>query len=352
MKTSKLHSSLLAATIVALACHGTSRADETISFAGKTVTMTIGNAAGGGTDLYGRLLGRYLVTHLPGNPALVVLNQPGAGGVIALNSWVVRAKPDGTAVTIGAQSQTDPATLLETQAKYDPRSLTYIGGIGAHSQALFVSKDAQARLTDKSAPPVITGVVGSVPRSGMYQAFWGAAILGWNIKWVHGYSNSAELRQALERGEVEMTAFGSVNDIRHLLATGKFVVAAQTGAVKGKERQPLPILGNTPLMAGLMRGKITDSLAQMAYDYWDNVTQIGTWLAMPPDVPAPITEVYVRAFDATVNDPEYASAIAKLAPDAPVVTRPDLVRLVDRLTAVSPETLDYLRTELKRQRFD
>ncbi len=214
------------------------RAADAVSFAGKTVTMTIGNAAGGGTDLYGRVLGKYLVTHLPGKPTLVVINQPGAGGVISLNLWVVRAPADGTAVTIGAQSQTDPATLIETQAKYRPRDLTYVGGVGSHSQALFVGQSAIGRLTDRSAVPVVTGIVGSVPRSGMYQAFWGAAFLGWNIRWVHGYSQSAELRQALERGEVDMTAFGSVTDIEQLLASGKFTVVAQTGAVKGGKREP------------------------------------------------------------------------------------------------------------------
>ena len=212
-------------------------------------------SAGGGTDLYGRVLGKYLVNHLPGKPTLVVINQPGAGGVISLNLWVVRAPTDGTAVTIGAQSQTDPATLIETQAKYSPRDLTYVGGVGSHSQALFLGKAAVPRLTDRSAAPVVTGIVGSVPRSGMYQAFWGAAFLGWNVRWVHGYSQSAELRQALERGEVDMTAFGSVTDIEQLLATGKFTVVAQTGAVKGGKREHLPMLGETPIMADLKIGR-------------------------------------------------------------------------------------------------
>src|SRR4029077_7533123 len=50
-----------------------------VSFAGKTITMTIGFGAGGSVDLYGRTLGQYLTQHLPGHPALVVLNQLGAG---------------------------------------------------------------------------------------------------------------------------------------------------------------------------------------------------------------------------------------------------------------------------------
>jgi tripartite-type tricarboxylate transporter receptor subunit TctC len=49
-----------------------------MSFAGKTITMTIGFGAGGGVDLYGRMLGRHLTRYLPGHPGLIVLNQLGA----------------------------------------------------------------------------------------------------------------------------------------------------------------------------------------------------------------------------------------------------------------------------------
>ena len=49
---------------------GPAVAQESPSFAGKTITMTIGFGAGGSVDLYGRTLGQYLVQHLPGHPSL------------------------------------------------------------------------------------------------------------------------------------------------------------------------------------------------------------------------------------------------------------------------------------------
>src|SRR3954462_14975672 len=98
------------AGLAALAVAGASppAAADDVSFAGKTITMTIGNAAGSGIDLYGRVLGRHLAQHLPGHPSLVVLNQPGAGGLIAYNSWVKKAKPDGLSVTVGGLTEIDP----------------------------------------------------------------------------------------------------------------------------------------------------------------------------------------------------------------------------------------------------
>ena len=72
------------------------------------------------------------------------------------------------------------------------------------------------------------------------------------------------------------------------------------------------MLGETPIMADLMAGKIADPLAQKAFAYWDNVTQIGSWLALPPKVAEPIVATYVKAFGDTIKDPEYRAAADQL----------------------------------------
>lgn len=327
-------------------------AQEEPSFAGKTITMTIGFGAGGSVDLYGRTLGRYLVRYLPGQPSLIVVNQLGAGGVVALNSWVAKAEPNGLAVTIGAELQTDPDALIRTQAKYDTTSFNYVGGLSAYSQGLFVNKDAVARVTDKSQKPVIMGLVGSTLRSGNYQVLWGTAVLDWNVKWVRGYPSTAELRQALERGEIEMSTFGASRDIKGLLESGNFKVVSQGGTVKNGQRVPRAVFGDAPILANLVKGKITDPLALKAFDYTENVSQIGMWLALPPKTPEPIVAAYVKAFEATLNDREYQADFAKIDPDSPVATKSDIEALVGKLAKVSPETVEYIQDEMKRQDVD
>src|SRR5262249_6171733 len=116
-------------------------AKDEISFAGKTITMTIGFAAGRGGDLFSRRVGGHLARYLPGHPSLIVLNQLGAGGVVALNDWANKAEPNGLFATIGAQSQIDPDAVIRTRAKYDPTTFNYVGGLAAYSQGLFVRKD-------------------------------------------------------------------------------------------------------------------------------------------------------------------------------------------------------------------
>ena len=70
-KRARISVGICAAGLMALAAAGASpsAAAEDLSFAGKTISMIIGNAGGSGTDIYGRTLARSLAQHLPGHPS-------------------------------------------------------------------------------------------------------------------------------------------------------------------------------------------------------------------------------------------------------------------------------------------
>ena len=321
------------------------------AFADKTVNMTIGFAAGGGVDLYGRTIGRYVVRRLPGTPALVVQNQPGAGGVVALDDWPQKADRTGLSVTVGAQSQTDPDALLRAHARFDPTAFEMIGGLGAYSQGLFIRTDALPRLRDKSAPPVVMGMVGATLRGGTYQVLWGGSLLGWNVRWVRGYPSTAEVRQALERGEIDMATFGASKDFDYLRKTGRFTVLSQTGQVQAGRRVKRPALGEAPIFSDLVRDKIADPQVRLAFRYWEEVSQVGMWLALPPQTPKTIVSAWVRAFDGAADDPNYQRDYARIDPDSIVAHRDDIRALASQLAKVTPQTLAYLDGELARQGF-
>src|SRR5262249_45211998 len=54
-------------------------------FKGKTINLYIGFAPGGTYDYYSRLFARFIGRHIPGNPAVVAQNMPGAGSFLAAN---------------------------------------------------------------------------------------------------------------------------------------------------------------------------------------------------------------------------------------------------------------------------
>src|SRR5262245_15407796 len=69
-------------------------------YRGKTVTLTVGYSVGGGYDTYARILARHVGKYIPGNPAVVVQNMPGAGSLKAANYMFNVAPKDGTAIGI------------------------------------------------------------------------------------------------------------------------------------------------------------------------------------------------------------------------------------------------------------
>ena len=65
-------------------------------YAGKTITMLVGSATGGGYDLYSRLIARYWTNYIPGNPSIVIRNMPAAGSLVAMNTMANASPTDGT----------------------------------------------------------------------------------------------------------------------------------------------------------------------------------------------------------------------------------------------------------------
>src|SRR5215468_11196175 len=100
-------------------------------FAGKTVTITIGNTAGGTYDLMGRLLARHLGRHLPGQPTVIADNMPGAGTLRAANYIANVAPKNGTALGIVSETLAVEQALKNAAVQYDAATLTWIGRVAA-----------------------------------------------------------------------------------------------------------------------------------------------------------------------------------------------------------------------------
>jgi tripartite-type tricarboxylate transporter receptor subunit TctC len=82
---------------------------------GKTITLVVSYAAGGGADLMARLIAPRLAEAL--GQTVVVDNKPGASGQIAA-SQVARATPDGTQLLLDASSFAVNPSLF-TKLPYD-----------------------------------------------------------------------------------------------------------------------------------------------------------------------------------------------------------------------------------------
>src|SRR5215813_1504149 len=124
--------SVAIALVVALGGPG-AHAEDVPDFKGKTVTIIASFEAGGPYDFYSRLVGRYIGSHLPGNPVVVVQNMPGAGGLRGANYLYNVAARDGTLLGVVSQTVAVGQVLGTTPGiQYDARKYTWIGRINSN----------------------------------------------------------------------------------------------------------------------------------------------------------------------------------------------------------------------------
>ncbi len=123
--------------LASLALAAQARADAVADFyKGRTVTLIVGYGPGGGYDLFARLMARHLGRHIPGNPAVVVQNMPGAGSLRATNFLYTVAPRDGA--TIGSFARDMPLLAIlkaNTAAVFDPRKFTWLGSSSDYSRS-------------------------------------------------------------------------------------------------------------------------------------------------------------------------------------------------------------------------
>jgi putative tricarboxylic transport membrane protein len=342
---------LFALSLLAMVVAGSSggAAAEPVSFKGKTITMIIGFAAGGGTDLSGRLIAAYLGKYLPGEPAVIVQNMPGAEGMSAMNFFANQSKPDGLTLTMGSGSVADPINYRKPQAKYDPSKFLFVGGTGRGGTIAIISKEAEKHLHDKSKPQVIMGSPGGAPRSGVLVTAWGIEFLGWNAKWVVGYKGTTDLFTALERGEIDMAATSSTHQIDKLLKTGKFTIVSQSGTLKDGQLMRRSDFPDAPLLPDLLAGKISDPIARKSFEYWSGLESKDKWLALPPGTPAEIVQVYRDAFVKVAEDPDFLARAKGMAEDFTPTSWQDLQSWIKTMAETPPEAIAFLAVMLHHQ---
>ena len=202
----------LAVVWLAVVCIMSAQADpDAVAdfYRGKVITLFVGYGPGGGFDVMGRLLARHMGKHVPGHPAFVVQNMPGAGSLLLANYLYNRAPADGTQFGIIARNL--PLIALvggDANVRFDPRKFTWIGSSSDFSDdayVLIVRKDspvktlADARRAD--GPPLVIGGTAEGSGSADVPKILQDA-LGIQMKLILGYRDSAALFLAMENAEI------------------------------------------------------------------------------------------------------------------------------------------------------
>lgn len=322
-------------------------ASADVSFQGKTINIIINSAAGGGTDTIARLVGNALGKNLPGEPSVIYRNIPGGGGIQANNYFYNQVPPDGLTLLSGSRTQISPAKLRLAAVKYSPAEYRFIGGTERLGTIIVARKDQVVRLTNPAAQPLVYGDVDG-ERSGLVAVMWAKEYLGWNVRFILGYSGTPTLSLAIRRGEIDLVSDSSMAHIAPLMGDGIDPIL-QFGARDDKgQRVARAALPTVPIFDQTIVPKLSGP-ALKAYEAWRDDQLVDKWLALPPKTPDDIVETYRAAYLKAADDPKVVEVNrATYGEHLPSYSGAAIDKIVKDLVATDEEDLAFL-IELKKK---
>lgn len=324
------------AAIAAFVVCGSAHPARAMNFSGKTVTVIVSFATGGGYDAYGRLFAAHLSRHLPGRPTVIVQNMPGAGGLLGTNYLFNVAPRDGTTVGLVPQTVVIAQVLGGATVRFDAQKFYWIGRINSNVEVEQTWHASGIKTIDdaKSKPVVVAGT-GPASSSVVFPHLLNDAI-GTRFKVVPGYSGDAMAALAMERGEVQgMVRPWSVTKTTRpeWLRDHKINLIVQYA---GKRQQELK---NVPAVVDLAENEGQREI----FALFASGSDIGRSIVAPPDLPIDVVQSLRSAFDETIRDPAFVEDLRKNALDFDPLDGSGLQTIVQRAAANPHTVIDRAR---------
>jgi tripartite-type tricarboxylate transporter receptor subunit TctC len=291
------------------------------------VTIYVAGTAGGGIDLFGRLLGRHLSQHLPGHPTVTVEDMPGAGGIRAANFLARQAPHDGTVMTTFAGGPILEPLIGSRNPGYDMSQFTWIGAL-AKDVGLCLSWGPSPFKTIEDVRSHVMVVAGT--GAGSETDTWPVIIndvLGTKFKVVTGYLGTQETLLAMERGEANGRCILSLSALKAAkpdwITEKKVNILLQVGLTKSPE------LAGVPLLLDIVKNDEDRQMLRLL----SAPTAMARPFAAPPGLNAATANTLRRAFDATIADPEFLAEAKQMQADISPMRGEDVQRLVAEIYA-------------------
>jgi tripartite-type tricarboxylate transporter receptor subunit TctC len=177
-------------------------------YAGRSIAIVVGASAGGYYDAAARVVARHLGRYIAGNPAVVVQNQPGGGGLAVGNRLANTIERDGRTILAMNRSLPQLALIGDPNAAFDPLKLTWLGSLSSYKDDAYLmvinARHAAHTLADLRGPgrPLFLGGTRAGATNIVF-ALIARDLLKLNIALTKGYPGASEIWLAMDRGEVD-----------------------------------------------------------------------------------------------------------------------------------------------------
>lgn len=269
-------------------------------YRGKTMTLLVGSTAGGGYDLYARVLARFLGAHIPGQPAIVVQNMPGAGSLTSVLYLDNLAARDGTYMTIFNAGLLTEAITNPAEARVDFRKLNWVGSVTPDLRICYTGAQSGIKSwADFGGSRQVTlGATGQASVS-YNDALMLKNVFHRNVRGILGYPGRSEVHLAIRRGELDGEC-GSIAGLPDDFLTGQLVNISFKMVSDPIEGIP----AQTPYI-----GEFVENDEQR--DILETLTapnRIGRPFVASASIPAERLELLRDGFDKTMKDPGFLEA--------------------------------------------
>ena len=322
---------------------------QTPFFEGKTLLIVVGSAPGGPFDSWARLIAQHMGKYIPGPPKFIVQNMPGGGSMIAANYVYTVAKPDG--LTLGT---VQAALYLEQlvgrkEVQFDWAKFAWIGNPESVDRVFFIRADTPYKTLEdirKASEPPKCGSQATGTVANYFPRLLEDA-LGLKLNVVTGYKGAADIRLAIERGEVHCYAFS----VQGFFSTEPSRTWAKTGFVRvliqgGRKRDPR--LPDVPTIWELMDRHKTPEETRRLVRVLLAPDELGRVLFGPPGIPGDRVKILREAFRKTMSDPELLAEAKKRAFEVNPIGGEELEAMAKDLMAQPPEVIERMKTLLTK----
>jgi len=270
-------------------------------YQGKTLRLVVASSPGGGYDTYTRMIARHISRYIAGNPATVVENMPGAGGLVGANFIYKRATPDGLTVAVFNNSNIVQKALGDPRINIDFSKLGWIGAPSVGAPMCMVMAFTGLKTLDdvlNSKKPLKMGA-NRAGTTGYDLPLILNQTIATKFEVISGYTGTSKIRVALQSHELD----GFCSNWESMRVTARSMLDA-TGGNKlipfiindkweDKEVKDLP----------LFKDVIKDPKKFAVYKAWADQMDFQRPLAVPPKTPDDRLAILRKAFADTLKDP-------------------------------------------------
>lgn len=321
-------------------------ASAEVDFAGKTIEWIIPFSAGGGSDTWARFNAPLLSKYLPGNPVVVVVNEPGGGSTKGTNLFAARAKPDGLTLLGTSGSTQFPYLLGDPRVRYEYKDWKIVmaaptGGVAYTSPSLGLKSPADiGMLIGKDLIYASQGATSLdlVPLLGF-------RYMGFKVQHVFGFKGRGDGRLAFERGETNIdyqTSSAYLKNVQPMVDAGTAVPLFSWGVLdEAGNIVRDPTFPDLPTYVEAYKTLTGNDPSGPEFDAYAAFFIAGfpaqKMAFLPKGTSDDIVATYQAAFEAMKADPDYEKDAASILGTYPQVTGTLAQTLFEKGTTIAPD---------------